>query len=172
MVFCYKYSADVLSLLTTRRFDLQERTAYEAVMNYTPDIFEYVSFTWFQWFYYFDESTKTKRLCCWMGPAHHNGQYFCSYVILDNAEFLAISSFIPVPAKDLSSDDMQNQMTLFMQSLESKIGNHKEPAFDSNNPNTIYFESFGDHIENDDNVLPYGDELIDAKVTAVDEAYL
>ena len=45
--FCYKYSADVLSLLATGRFELQGRTPYEAVMNYTLDISEYASFTWF-----------------------------------------------------------------------------------------------------------------------------
>ena len=83
--FCYEYSADVLSLLATGRFDLQGRTSYEVFMHYTPDISEYVSYTWFQWCHYYDESTKSKRLCRWLGPAHQVGQAFCSYILLDNA---------------------------------------------------------------------------------------
>ena len=46
--FCYDYTADLLSLLAVGRFDLQGCTPYEVVMNYTPDILEYASFTWVQ----------------------------------------------------------------------------------------------------------------------------
>ena len=58
--FCYEYAADLLSLLANGRFDLKGRTPYEVVMHYTPDISEYVSFTWFQWCWYFDETTRSK----------------------------------------------------------------------------------------------------------------
>ena len=61
--FCYEYAADLLSLLAIGRFDLQGQTPYKLVMQYTPDISEYVSFIWFQWCWYHDETTKTKRLC-------------------------------------------------------------------------------------------------------------
>ena len=76
--FAYEFAADILSLCGTNRFELQGRTPYEAVMNYTPDISEYVSFGWFQWCWYLDEGTKTKQLCRWLGPAHGVGQSFCS----------------------------------------------------------------------------------------------
>ena len=170
--FCYEYSADVLSLIATGRFDLQGRTPYEAVMNYTPDISEYASFSWFQWCYYFDEMTKSKRLCRWMGPAHNIGQSFCSYIILDNANFLARSSIIPLLEEELMSDDIKQQLTNFMDSLESKIGNQKQPTFNVVSPSSIYYEAFGDSDDADDNVLPYGDEMIDVKTAEVDEAYL
>ena len=55
--FCYEYTADLLSLLATGQFDLQGRTPYEMIMHFTPDISEYVSFSWFQWCYYFDKSS-------------------------------------------------------------------------------------------------------------------
>ena len=45
--FCYEYSADILSLCATGRFDLRGRTPYEVVTNYTPDISEYASFSWY-----------------------------------------------------------------------------------------------------------------------------
>ena len=170
--FCYEYSADVLTLLATDRYDLQGRTAYEAVMHYTPDISEYLSYRWFQWCYYFDESTKSKRLCRWLGPAHKVGQSFCSYVILDNAEFIARSSVLPIPDDELLSADMVSQTSRFMQTLEDKIGNHLVPQFNISSPSSIYYEAFNDPLDSDDNVLPYGDELIDVKTESVDEAYL
>ena len=170
--FCYEYSADVLSLLATGRFELQGRTPYEAIMNYTPDISEYASFTWFQWCYYFDEDTKCKRLCRWLGPAHHVGQSFCSYIILDGGTFIARSSVIGIPEHELHEDELKSQMEEFTKSLESKIGNHKEALFQITVPENLYYDAFGDDPSDDDNVLPYGDELVDAKTDEIDEAYL
>ena len=170
--FCYEYSADVLSLLATDRYDLHGRTAYEAVMHYTPDISEYLSYRWFQWCFYFDESTKSKRLCRWLGPAHKVGQSFCSYVILDNGEFIARSSVLAIDDNELTSADMIAQTSHFMKSLEDKIGNHRQPLFNINAPASIYFDAFNDPIDSDENVTPYGDELIDVKTEQVDDAYL
>ena len=170
--FCYEYSADVLSVLATGRYELQGRTSYEAVMHYTPDISEYVSFTWFQWCWYFDESTKSKRLCRWLGPAHQIGQAFCSYVLLNNAEYIARSSVISIEDHELQSDHMQAERKKFMATIEEKIGNHRQAIFNPETPKGIYYDAFDDDHDADANVLPYGDELIDAKTEDVDEAYL
>ena len=43
--FCYAYIADILSLYATDRFELQGLTPYETVMNSTPEISEYASFS-------------------------------------------------------------------------------------------------------------------------------
>ena len=85
--------------------------------------------------------TKSKRLCRWMGPAHNIGQSFCSYIILDNASFLARSSIIPLLEEELMSDDIKQQLTDFMDSLESKIGNQKEPIFNVVSSETWFLES-------------------------------
>ena len=47
--FFYEWTADIISPCATGRFKLQGRNPYETVMNYTPDISEYASFSWFQW---------------------------------------------------------------------------------------------------------------------------
>ena len=105
--FCSEYSADILSILATGRFDIQGRSPYEVVMHYTPDILEYVSYTWFQWCCYLDESTKIKRLCCWLGPEHQVGHAFCSCIILGNAKHISRLSVIGIPQDELFSDHMK-----------------------------------------------------------------
>ena len=170
--FCYEYSADILSLLATGRFELQGRTPYEAVMNYTPDISEYASFTWFQWCYYYDEATKCKNLCRWLGPAHHIGQSFCSYLILEGGTFIARSSVIGIPEHELLEESMKTLTKKFMENLETKIGNHKQPLFNITVPNDLYYKAFGDDVDEDENELPYGDELLDQKTTEIDDAYM
>ena len=170
--FCYEYAADVLSLLASGRFELNGRTPYEVVMNYTPDISEYVSYSWFQWCWYYNEMSKEKELCRWLGPAHSVGQSFCSYVLLSNGEFIARSSVIGIPEDELNSDFMKQNMERFMKSVEDRIGNHKTGIFDPQAPIQVYYDNFGDDRSEDDLVLPYGDEIIDAKDHEIDEAYL
>ena len=111
--FAYEFAADVLSLCATGRFDLKGRTPYETVMNSTPDISEYVTYAWFQYCWYFDETTKAKALCRWLGPAHHVGQAFCSYLLLSNGHIIARSSVIPIPSSDLDTEQMKTMFTFY-----------------------------------------------------------
>ena len=170
--YCYEYSADVLSLLATGRFELKGRTPYEVVLNYTPDISEYVSFAWFQWCWYFNEGTKEKELCRWLGPAHHVGQSFCSHILRSTGKVIARSSVIVVPPEDLESLEVKSLMTKFMENVESKIGNHKTGIFNMNDPQAVYFEAFDEAPDADDNDEPFDEELIDIKHQEIDDAYL
>ena len=170
--FCYEYCADILSLCATGRFDLQGRTPYETVMNYTPDISEYASYGWFQWCWYFDEKTKSKRLCRWLGPAHNIGQAFCSYILLESGEYIARSSVLGIQEEDLHSTEIISLCKKYMETLETKIGNSRLPSYDAKEPGRIYFTSFGDDYDLDDIVLPYGEEIQDLKTTEIDDAYI
>ena len=74
--FCYKYTDDIIFICATTRFELQGHTPYEIVMNYTPTIYEYVSFSWFQWSWFYYESLKSKHIYRWVVPAHGFGKAF------------------------------------------------------------------------------------------------
>ena len=170
--FCLEYSADILSLCATGRHDLKGRTSYEAIMNYTPDISEYVSFDWFQWCWYFNEESKSKALCRWLGPAHHIGQSFCSYILLANGSFITRSSVLAIQLDELNTESTKELCQKFTQSVEAKIGNYKNPLFDELNPIQIYKEILNDPSNDDKLELPYGDEIIDAIPDEIDNKYL
>ena len=52
------------------------------------------------------------------------------------------------------------------------IGNNKISIYDPNKQHEIYHTPFGDNILEEKNPLPYGDELVDAKVAGIDEPYM
>ena len=170
--FGYEYAADILSLCASGRYDLKGRTPYETVMNSTPDISEYVTYRWFQYCWYFDESTKSKSLCRWLGPAHHVGQAFCSYLLLPNGHIITRSSVIPIADEDLVNDSMKDQCTNFMKQVNEKIGNAKQPIYDDKEPNRIYFDAFDDSQLEDDSEYVYDQEIIEAMPTEIDEPYI
>ena len=67
---------------------------------------------------------------------------------------------------------MKTNMANFMKHVEDKIGNHKTGVFNPQAPTNVYFDTFDDDVAEDDPVLPYGDELLDAKDHEIDESYL
>ena len=161
--FCHEYLAELISLLANYRFELQGGTPYEAVMQYTQDISEYVSFKWFQLFWYFEEGSCSKYLCHWIGPAHHVRQSFFSYLTIDNGEYIERLSVITIPKFNFPSLEMKETMQTFMQSLKSRIGNYQQPLYDATKTNATYYSLFDDDIEDEDVDLLYKYELIDFK---------
>ena len=89
-----------------------------------------------------------------------------------NGQYIARSSVIAIPDSDLQSDEMKMRMDKFTKELESHIGNYKQPKFDPIAPRSIYNEIFHDEMYDDQTLLPYGDEIIDAKVEDINDAYL
>lgn len=130
--FAFEYASDVLSLCASGAFQLDGRTSYEHIMNYTPDISEYITFQWYQWSYYWDEIDKEKVLCRWLGVAHHIGQSMCYYVLKSNGKHIARSTVIPIPDSDLQSNDIQEQMKAYTEKLHSAIGNHHKAVVGNN----------------------------------------
>ena len=63
-------------------------------------------------------------------------------------------------------------MYKFMTSVENTIDNHHQPIFDNTSPSSIYFDAFNEDRDADENIMPYGDELVDVKTETVNEAYI
>ena len=61
------------------------------------------------------------------------------------------SLVILILKSDFPSLDMKYRMHTFIQSLESSIGNYREPLYEGTNPNKIYNSFIYYYIE-DDNV--------------------
>ena len=68
--------------------------------------------------------------------------------------------------------EVQDQTKKFMLSVKERIGNHKMPEFVPTVPNSLYYTAFGDDFQDDDLVLPYGNEIINAKTHEVNDAYM
>ena len=154
--FAYEYSAEVLSLCATSHHQLQGRTAYEQVLHYTPDISEYVTFSWYQWAYYWDEIASEKRLCRWLGVAHEIGQAMCYYILKNNAQVLARSTVIPIPNSELDSPDLKDQMTAFTDKVHAIIGDNEKAIVDDKlilDKSNVYNDAL--YIDDNDDDITY-----------------
>ena len=139
-------------------------------MNYKPYISEYASFSWFRLSWFFDESLKSKQLSILLGPAHRVGQVFFSYILNDTGGFITRSSVIPIDEHELTTNHITKQCNNFMEHVEAKIGNDKQPLFDGTKPDIVYYSAFGDTNYAEDNMVPYGKDIQDQKEVEVNES--
>ena len=56
--------------------------------------------------------------------------------------------------------------------LNELIGNTREPLFNLQDAQEIYYTNFGDDPKDDENDLPYGTELLDLEISEMDENYI
>ena len=103
--YAYEYSAQIRSLTVTKQVLLKDRTPFEHVKGYTPDISEFTTFKWYEWcWYYKEDNMLCKHLGRWLGPAHSAGQGLL-YHILTTSGYVHVRS----SAAPLSEDDNNNE---------------------------------------------------------------
>ena len=151
--FAFEYSATILSLTASGLYQLGNRTPYEHVLHYTPDISEYTTFKWYQWSYYWDQIDKEKKLCRWLGAAHEIGQSMCYWVLLPTGQYIARSTVIPIPDEDLLSESLKQLTTTFTSRLHDVIGNHNDAVVDKKikiDENYMYLDIFYDNPQEEE----------------------
>ena len=70
---------------------------------------------------------------------------------------------IPIDEHELTTNHMTKQCDNSMERFEAKIENDHQPLFDRTDPDRLHCSAFGDSDDDDDNVLPYGEESQDQK---------
>ena len=79
--YAYKYAAHIRSLTVTKQFLLKDRTPFEHVKGYTPDILEFLMLKWYEWCWFYEQDDmQRKHLDRWLGPAHSAGQGLSYYI--------------------------------------------------------------------------------------------
>ena len=172
--FAYEYSAEILCLTATGKYQLQGRTPYEVVMNYTPDISEYVNFHFYQWCYHWDELKGEKLLGRWLGVAHRVGQSMCYWVLTSTGKFIARSTVIPIPDVDLEVTTLKERMEKFTLSVNDVIGNHEKAVVEGEviSDDNIYADALNFDNNEDGITYPWDKELEDIPLHEEDDAHM
>jgi len=81
---CASYVAELRTITAKPLSSLHGRTPFELVTGNTPDILEYITFSWFQPVWYYDNTTfpePTRHVARWIGVAHNVGQAMCFWLL-------------------------------------------------------------------------------------------
>ena len=145
--YCFEYTAEIRSLTVTDLFQLNNRTPYEIVMGYTPDISEFLNFGFYDWIWYWEGTSSQKEdLGRWLGAAHSVGQGLAYYVLKDNGQVVVRNTFTPLTKDDYTKPENKVLMNEHTKNVYATIGNYKSHIVQ------------GEEINDDD---PYSDIFID-----------
>lgn len=129
--YCWEYMSGIYSLTASNHAFLDGVTPHEKVLGYTPDISEYLLYSWFDWVWYHDPSDYDKWLLGrWLGPAHNCGQGLASHILSASGKVVTRSSISNIPPQELSNEEISRRRSDFTAHMESHIGNYCKGTFD------------------------------------------
>ena len=133
---CASYVAELKCLTAQPLYSLHGRTPFELVTGNTPDISEYIAFSWYQPVWYYDNTSfpePTRHLGRWIGVAHTIGQAMCFWILPSSGVPIARSTVQPISDTEMRSVITQQAISELDRLIEQKIGT-------DNTDDTLAFE--------------------------------
>ena len=170
--YCMVYVAELRSLTVSNLFSLNDGTPFEHVKHFTPDISEYLLFSWFDWVWFHQPTSSQKQqLGRFCGVAHDIGQGLCFYLLTEKGDIIVRSTVVPLSGDDNESRDISHCKDIFTKNIDSTIGNYMNSVvkgedinesdpysdiiIDDDDGNIEHQEDFKPDIDDINNDLPY-----------------
>jgi len=92
-------------------YQLEGRTPFEAVMGNTPDISSLVSYDFYDYVWYYDQTPEfpapKRKIGRWIGEAQSFGQAMCYWVLSENAVPIVRSTVQTIPDDEMNTEDFK-----------------------------------------------------------------
>jgi len=105
-------------------FPLHGRTPLEIITGNTPDVSEFLEFSWYDLVWYFEPSTfpdETRNMAKWIGVAHRVDQAMCYWLLPASGIPIARTSIQKITAEELETTLIKDQLNAFTESLNDKL---------------------------------------------------
>jgi hypothetical protein len=123
--YCTIYQCELRNLIAHPHFKLQGRTPYEIITGRTPDISEYLDYSWYQTIWYYDQDAQfpheRRKLGKWLGVAHRVGQALCFYILPASGRPIVRSTVQALTQDELNEESIQAQINDFDCKIEETI---------------------------------------------------
>jgi hypothetical protein len=186
--YCTIYQCELRNLIAHPHFKLQGRTPYEIITGRTPDISEYLDYSWYQTIWYYDQDAQfpheRRKLGKWLGVAHRVGQALCFYILPASGRPIVRSTVQALTQDELNEESIQAQINDFDCKIEETIksvpaqeipqeledqdyedlNEPMEPEAEKPEADAFTPEMY-DTLISAEVLLPKGDILVPAKVT-------
>ena len=121
--FCCQYVSELRNFLVRPTPQLKGRTPHEILSGNTPDISEYLEFTWYEPVWYFEPTTfpeQTRKLARWIGVAHRVGQA-CYWLLPSSGVPIARTTIQKIENDDMMTDQVKTEIKNLDLKLESTL---------------------------------------------------
>jgi hypothetical protein len=122
--YCCQYTVNLRNRLAQPVPQLHSRTPHEMITSNTPDISEYLEFTWFKPIWYYEPSVfpeENKHLAYWLGIAHRVGQAICYWILPSKGVPIARTTIQRIPKKERQTDHIISKLEELRKSIDKNI---------------------------------------------------
>jgi hypothetical protein len=124
--YCTIYQCEIRNLTAHPLYQLQGRTPYEIVTGRTPDISEYLDYSWYDTIWYYDHDApfpeEQRKLGKWLGVAHRVGQALCYYILTANGQPIVRSTLQPISKEEWKDEHVKEQIRLLNENIIKNVG--------------------------------------------------
>ena len=121
--YCWEYFTEIKCNTATKNIYLEDRTPYESVMGFTPDISELIRYSWYQVIWYHEPTEKgSVKLGRWLGPAHSSGQGLAYRIATSNGTIITRSSVSPLSKLESTSPEILKNIDELTKNIIEKVG--------------------------------------------------
>ncbi len=126
------YEAEILSRVCR---DDGERSGLEILTGNTPDISEWIDFTFYDIVWYHvpmnDITTEGRRLGCWLEISHRVGSDLCFWILTESGKVISTTTVQHLIAADAAEPSIAQSIAAFDQAVNERLN---ETHFTSNDP--------------------------------------
>ncbi len=163
--FCCLYTVELRNRICRPLAKLKGRTPYEVLTGNTPDISEYLEFSWYQpvWFYEPDVyPQQNKQIARWLGIAHRVGQAMCYWILPISGVPIARTTIQEISKIELESEEVCRLLNAYDLEVNDKLGAPIDnDIYNSANSFRLYRE------DEDSSYLEDEQELFDTEAAAI-----
>ena len=163
--FCCLYTVELRNRICRPLAKLKGRTPYEVLTGNTPDISEYLEFSWYQpvWFYEPDVyPQQNKQIARWLGIAHRVGQAMCYWILPISGVPIARTTIQEISKIELESEEVCRLLNAYDLEVNDKLGAPIDnDIYNSANSFRLYRE------DEDSSYLEDEQELFDPEAAAI-----
>ena len=114
-----------------RHMHLDGSKPFEKICGYTPDISEFILFSWYEFVWYFTtQNSQRNQLGRWLGPVINLGQGLAYNVLTINAKINVRSTVTSLSAAEKSYPAIIAEMKTFDDSIDKLIGDTSQSTID------------------------------------------
>ncbi len=144
-----QYAAEIISLTASFLYTLHGRTPLEMVTRQTPDISEYLDFTWYEPLWHFEEAgfpDECHITGFWLGVAHRVGQALCYWILTESSNVIACTTVQLVTPDELHSLLIQERIQEFDEKVRTKLGHAMEITDDAHPKGNTFLQDVDEGI--------------------------
>jgi hypothetical protein len=123
--FAVQYVSETRALTALDAPALRGRTPYEVITGRTPDISEYIDFSFYDWLWYFDSEIQfpeqKRKLGRWLGVSHRVGQAMCYWVLPESGKPISRSTVQPLTSDERGTEEYRQQMAAFDRAIKERL---------------------------------------------------